>query len=114
MQWNSLSRSPDLDSFIKASYQKQILIFKHSTRCSISSMVRSRVEAQWPSNTFWTPILVDVIANRQISNVIADIFGVQHESPQLLMIENGQCSHHASHFDIDLTRIQTFSGQNNY
>ena len=68
-------------------------------------MVRSRVEAQWPSNTSWTPILVDVIAHRQISNAVADRFGVQHESPQLLMIENGHCSHHASHFDIDLSRI---------
>ena len=102
LKWNSLSRSSDLDSIIESSHDQQVVIFKHSTRCSVSSIVRSRLEGQWPKDASMVPMLVDVIADCHISNSVAERFNVRHESPQMLLIEKGKCRHHASHFDIDL------------
>lgn len=111
LEWNSLSRSSDLDSIIETSHNQQVVIFKHSTRCSVSSIVRSRLEGQWPQNTSLVPMMIDVIADRHVSNSVAERFKVRHESPQMLLIEKGECRHHASHFDIDLARMHTIGAK---
>lgn len=75
-----------------------VVIFKHSTRCSISSMVKNRLDREWESEV---PVYyLDLIAFRNVSNLIAELSGVQHESPQLLIFRNGKCVYHASHTQI--------------
>lgn len=78
-------------------------VFKHSTRCSISSMVKSRVERSWDLDI---PIYyLDLIQYRSISNLIADKSGIEHESPQMIVFKNGKVIYIASHTGIDVSEI---------
>ncbi|MDB5013015.1 MAG: thioredoxin family protein, partial [Daejeonella sp.] len=77
------------------------IIFKHSTRCSISLMAKRKFELDWdsiPENT--TLYFLNLINYREISNAIADIFQVHHQSPQLLLIKDGDCIFESSHGEI--------------
>ena len=69
-------------------------VFKHSTQCPISTEaadeVRS-VESRLP--VYW----INVIEQRDLSNWVEDVYGVRHESPQLLLIENGVVKESWSH-----------------
>lgn len=99
-EWAPLSSIAQLDDIQSLSADSKVLIFKHSTRCGISSMVLKKFEAafQPPSNT---PLyLLDLLNHRDVSTEIANRFDVHHESPQLLVIENGNCTEHASHYAI--------------
>lgn len=82
------------------------LIFKHSTRCSISMMAKKRVEMdgdELPEEV--QPYFLDLIAYRQLSDLVADVFQVHHESPQLLLIKNGECVLDQSHGDISISEM---------
>ena len=77
------------------------ILFKHSTRCSISLMAKKKFEHEWdslPTNT--TLYFLDMIKNRSISSAIADLFKVHHQSPQVLLIKDGECIYEASHGEI--------------
>jgi bacillithiol system protein YtxJ len=108
MNWQQLTTENTLQDLIKVSETKKVLIFKHSTRCSISAMVLSRIERDWETteNNRIEPYYLDLIKYRSLSNEIAQKFGVQHESPQILVIENGKCVYHASHNAISYREIQ--------
>ncbi|MCS7017619.1 MAG: bacillithiol system redox-active protein YtxJ [Cytophagales bacterium] len=108
MQWNCLSSLAELDNIVQLSYQQPVLIFKHSTRCSISATALHRLERHWDaanSHNNMVPYLLDLIAYREVSNHIAERFGVRHESPQVLLIQQGKCIYHASHWAIFLDDI---------
>jgi bacillithiol system protein YtxJ len=82
------------------------LLFKHSTRCSISAMVKRRFEKDWEQLPSDLPLYyLDLIAFREISNEVANIFFVHHESPQLLLIENGECILDLSHGDVTVEEV---------
>ncbi|MDB3927013.1 bacillithiol system redox-active protein YtxJ [Flavobacteriales bacterium] len=95
MNWNSLSDISELND-IKSETSSPILIFKHSTRCSISKMVLSRFEREHDT-TEMKMYLLDLLSYREISNQISEDFNIKHESPQVLVIKNGQCVAHANH-----------------
>lgn len=104
MNWNTLSSVEQLEEIRSASYQQPQLIFKHSTRCSISSMVRSRLErSETPSNISFH--YLDLLAYRPLSNQVAEDFSVYHESPQVLLIKNGECVYDESHQGINMDEI---------
>lgn len=86
------------------------MIFKHSTRCSISSLALHRIEASEKEleNVLPSIYLLDLIRYRDLSNEIAAIFGVHHESPQILLIANGECIYEASHMEIAAKDISDF------
>ena len=86
------------------SFERKILIFKHSTRCSISSMALNRIEDN-AKQKIATCNFLDLLKYRSISNKIEEELGVKHESPQILVIENGACTYHSSHNDICWDRI---------
>lgn len=84
-----------------------VIILKHSTRCGISAMVWKRLKADWPDVLGSKKLyFLDLIRNRPISNDIADRYKVPHESPQVLVIQNGKCTYSASHNAIDAKNIQ--------
>jgi len=106
MNWNLLNTSKQLDKLLEQSKSVPVLIFKHSTRCSISSMAKYRLEDDWNfSEDKLKPFLLDLIAYRSISNEIADRFSIHHESPQVLLIRDGECTYDASHLDISVKEI---------
>ena len=89
---------------IQKSCEEKVLIFKHSTRCSISSMALYRIEDNLKQKIA-ACYLLDLLKYRSISNKIEEELGVKHESPQILVIENGVCTYHSSHNDISWDRI---------
>jgi bacillithiol system protein YtxJ len=97
MNWKKLTFEVQLNEIIESSDSHPVLIFKHSTRCSISQMSLSRFERNWLSNSNVTYYYLDLLNYRPISNLIAEQFGVKHESPQTLLIVNGKCVNSLSH-----------------
>lgn len=96
-----------LDSIDKLSHRPGgVLIYKHSTRCFISSMALRRLDEvkDWPAPAYY----LDLIRYRDVSNEIAKRYSVQHESPQLLWIVNGQCANHTSHEGVSMEAIETW------
>jgi len=105
MNWEYLVESSQLDQLIEESKSKPLLIYKHSTSCSVSRVALDRLERNWNINADLKLYFLDLIRYRSISNEIANRFGVPHESPQVLIIENGQAIYDASHFDINFQDI---------
>lgn len=106
IQWIPLDSESQLDEIVEQSNNTPCLIFKHSTRCNISSMAKTRLEKSWDFSTSeMKPYYLDLIAFRGISNAIAEKFGVYHESPQVLLIRNGECTYDASHLDISVEEL---------
>jgi len=104
MNWIPLTGIHQLDEIVLLSSQKPQLIFKHSTRCSISMVVKSRLEkSDNPENI--DCYYLDLLNYRDISNRIADMFNVHHESPQVLLIKNGECIYDESQMGITMDEI---------
>ena len=103
MIWSRLESLEQLRAIKEASRTNTILIFKHSTSCSISRTALSRLERNWVAEQTARvkPFFLDLLKYRNVSNQIAAEFSVQHESPQILLIENGESVYDRSHFDID-------------
>ncbi len=104
MDWISLTSSAQLTDIIEKSKHKPQLIFKHSTRCSISSMAKNRLERVTPPENIDFYYL-DLISYRELSSKIAEEFDVFHESPQVILIKNGECSYDESHSGINMDDI---------
>lgn len=107
VNWISLATIAEVDELVQQSETIPCLIFKHSTRCSISSFAKNRLEQDWelPAETV-QPFFLDLIAHRDVSNYVADHFGIDHESPQVLIIHRGSVTYHASHLAIALEEIR--------
>lgn len=104
MHWIHLNDEEQLKQIIAKSQQKPQVIFKHSTRCSISAVALQRLQkAEQPSDIDF--YFLDLIAHRDISNKVAQVFGVNHESPQVLVIKDGQCVFDESHLGIHMDDI---------
>ena len=105
MDWIDLTTVSQLSDIKDRSKNKPQVIFKHSTRCSISGVAKSRLErASSPENIDF--YFLDLIRNRDISNKIAEEFSVYHESPQVLVIKNGECIYDESHSGINMNDIE--------
>ena len=104
MTWVNLTSLDQLNEIKSA--EGYNLIFKHSTRCSISMMAKRNFEFNWeviPEDT--TLYFLDLISYREISNSISEIFNVAHQSPQILLIKDGECVLEASHSDISAEEV---------
>jgi bacillithiol system protein YtxJ len=104
MNWIPLTTEEQLSDIKEKSLTIPQVIFKHSTRCSISSMVLDRLERSAAPGSIDFHYL-DLIAHRNISNKIAEVFGVYHESPQVLIIKNGECIYDERHMGIRMDEI---------
>lgn len=111
MKWREITEISELEELTSESKDKPVLIFKHSTRCSISSVAKTRVETYGSEISTWADLyLLNLIEYRNISNRIAEKFKVNHESPQVLLIENGECIYNESHLAIKPKIIKSYSG----
>lgn len=106
MNWTKLTDESQLATIKEESAQQPVLIFKHSTTCSISAMAYSRMERNWNDAAGIKPYYLDLLRFRPISARIASEFGVEHESPQVLLIQNGECVYDASHMGISFQALQ--------
>lgn len=104
--WKTLTTVEEAASLIERSKEKPVGIFKHSIRCGISSMVKYQLEGSWnfgPEEIDF--YYLDLITYRPTSNAVAELTGVHHQSPQLIVLQNGQVVHHSSHHAISVANI---------
>ena len=95
---NHFSKLTDKDSFeglVEKSRERPIIIFKHSLTCSISTSVYEQL-----SEFDGEIMLLEIQRNRELSKEIEDRLGVEHESPQVIVLRNGQVVWDASHFSV--------------
>ena len=107
LDWIDIETMGQLDSAVSRSFSIPVLIYKHSTRCGLRNIVRSRLEKSWEN----APIdvecyFVDLIANRPISDAIENLFMVPHQSPQVLLLIDGNCVFHSSHMGVNYQAIK--------
>ncbi|MBI1852457.1 MAG: bacillithiol system redox-active protein YtxJ [Planctomycetes bacterium] len=95
--------SADLDEAVAASRDKDVLVYKHSTRCSVSAWAQQEFTAFLgePAALRFAAFQVDVIASKALSQEVATRFSVRHESPQLLVLRDGRVIAHGSHDEIN-------------
>jgi len=105
--WKIIQSEEDLENAVNESHSKKIAIFKHSTSCFISKTVLRNFEKEISNaeNLDTEFYFLDLLAHRSISNKIAEDFNIRHESPQLIVIENGKAVSNASHQHISLNQI---------
>lgn len=108
LPWQALTDVSQLNEIEKRSKTKAQVIFKHSTRCGISSMVMKQFVSMYNLDVDLDIYYLDLLSHRDVSNEVGYKFQVMHESPQLLVIKNGATVAHASHGainEVDLARF---------
>jgi len=109
IEWRQLTDLGQLNEIIDLSNEKTVLIFKHSTRCSISRFALKQFENEFDLEEKITPYFLDLLNHRDVSNEVANRFDVFHQSPQILLIKNGKAIFSTSHDDIDAKFLERFT-----
>ena len=109
VHWFYLEEMKELDAIVEISFEKPVAIFKHSTRCSVSRMVLKQFENELAIETSLMELyFLDLLAHREISNAISQRFDVHHQSPQLIVIKDGNAIFNASHESIVAEDLKQF------
>ena len=106
MTWIELTELSQVDEINAISKTRDVLIFKHSTTCSVSHVAKLRLEDRWDNSLDMSTFYLDVKKYREISNRVADEYEVHHESPQAILIRKNEAIYDASHFDISVEEIK--------
>ena len=113
LTWNELTRIETLDDITEISKTQAVVIFKHSTRCSISKMVLSQFEENFELKGEVRLYFLNLLLYREISNQIASRFNVHHQSPQIILIKKGIAVYNASHEEIKAGKLMNLLVDNN-
>lgn len=113
LNWRKLHSEDQLAEIDQLSKGQSVLIFKHSTRCAISAATLNRLERKWSAAQDGEPVpyFLDIMAFRSVSNAVAGHYQVPHESPQALIVRNGECIYHNSHFGISFDELMVNAKQ---
>ncbi len=103
MNWIVIDDIKILDELIEKSNNLPQIIFKHSTRCAVSSLALNRISSKSVNKNYY---IVDIMSHRDISNALASRFNIIHQSPQLLLIHNGVCVQNTSHLGISKSWVE--------
>lgn len=107
LPWTDVSSVDQLHEVLESAKDKPVLLFKHSTRCSISSMALHSFENEWDEeNERCALYFVDLLRYRDVSSAIAEETGVIHQSPQAILFDGAEVIYHASHSGIDARAIE--------
>lgn len=106
MHWNELTSIEQLDLIEVQSETQPVLIFKHSTRCSISRFALKQFEFEFDMQEVILPYYLDLLNFREVSNEIANRYNVQHQSPQILVLKNKEVVYHVSHEGIAVSELK--------
>ena len=89
-----------LENLLTDSTKKPVIVFKHSNACSISARAYREMEKVDGVN------ILEVQSARAISNEVADLTGVRHETPQVIIFRDGKAVWNASHFDVVAAEVR--------
>lgn len=106
VNWRELVDLGQLNEIINESTEQPVIIFKHSTRCSISRFALKQFESEFDLEDKVIPYYLDLLNHRDISNEIASRFGVFHQSPQLILIQEGKATYDTSHDGISVADVK--------
>jgi len=105
-EWIILNDENQLNDLIVESRLKPVIIYKHSTRCGLSTMTYQRLQNGWEQISPKASLYyLDLVRYREISSKVSEIFNVRHQSPQVLVIKNGSSVYMASHHEILVNEI---------
>lgn len=107
-EWKALNDIKQIDQLKAISKEKPVVIFKHSTTCGISANAKFRLEGDWAdvkSNIDF--YYLDLLSYRPVSNLIAEEFGVVHQSPQIIIIHDERAVYNTSHHRISIADLNT-------
>ncbi len=111
MAWTDFTSLKQLsyENSVSNSSAPKAVIFKHSTRCAISVMAWGRLKRYFNQDVSGVDFYyLDLLKNRNLSDEISTHFNVTHQSPQVLIIQKGECVYHASHNGIDPHEMQSY------
>jgi len=113
MEWKTLTDQIQLEEIDQASFDHPVVIFKHSTRCSISSTALNRVKSatNGAMGEFTELYYLDLLSYRGISDAIADRYAIEHQSPQVIMVRNGKAAYEATHLSIYPEELRNVAAQ---
>lgn len=107
LPWTDITAVDQLHEVLELAKEKPVLLFKHSTRCSISAMALNSFENKWNNeNERCDLYFVDLLKHRDVSNAIAEEMKVTHQSPQAIVWNGSEVLYHASHSSIDVRAIE--------
>ena len=109
INWINLTNLDEITDIKTLSISESIFIFKHSTRCGISRMVKKQFEKLLlPNKNNIKVYYLDLLKYRNVSDAVSEVFQVRHQYPQLLIIRNEVAVKHASHYDITTISINKY------
>jgi bacillithiol system protein YtxJ len=98
----------ELDELLAESRQRPLLLFKHTYSCGVSAEALDELVDHLKQKTGDARYaLVTVQTHREISNAVASRLGIRHETPQALLVRDGQVVWSASHFRVTATAVET-------
>lgn len=106
--WKTIESDLQLQAAIDESFERPVVLFKHSVSCGISAGAKYRLEQEWNFNTEELSFYyLDLLAYRSISNKIAEDLGVTHQSPQVIILKDGQAVYNTSHHMISVSALRS-------
>jgi bacillithiol system protein YtxJ len=106
MNWTAITTLEQLTNITEISKSTPCIIYKHSTRCNTSEMMKFVIENDWQfSENEVRPFYLDILKYQDIAIAIADQFQVHHQSPQILLIKNEECTYDADNMEISIEEL---------
>ncbi|MDN3668872.1 bacillithiol system redox-active protein YtxJ [Echinicola jeungdonensis] len=107
MSWKTINQISQIQQIKEESKLQPVLLYKHSTQCSLSQMAWDRLKRNWKDSDSQvvTPYYLDLLSYREVSDAIEQEFGIQHESPQVILVKDGIAFYDTSHMAINYQEI---------
>lgn len=115
INWQPLTGEHDMNEIVELSHEKPVMIFKHSTRCGISFSALDKLVEEWnpEKSENLSAYMLDVISHNQFAREIGKFFGIPHQSPQVMIIDQGKVVYEQSHFGIKYSEVEEILGKLN-
>lgn len=108
LPWIAITSTNQLNELLHNIGEKPVLLFKHSTRCAISSMALNNFERNWSTGKDLCDLyFIDLLQYRDVSNLTTELTGVEHQSPQAIVIKGKEIVYDATHSSISARDIET-------
>ena len=101
-----LRTQQDFERILEESHRHPVVVFKHSTQCSLSEGALDELNTFVDENQEIVCGMLLVIESRPLSDEVEERFGIRHESPQAFVVVDGQPVWNASHRHITTRALQ--------